>query len=86
MLRLLRHVRGGIDAGEGAEIVNEMRLIEVAARERDVKPVNIVLIMNQIEHLLKTTDTAKYFRRESYLFTKAFYESPLAKTDFVTHF
>jgi hypothetical protein len=30
----------GIDAGESAEIVNEMSLIEVAARQRDLRPID----------------------------------------------
>ncbi len=33
-------VFGGIDAGEGAEIVDEMSLIEIAAVEGDVSPAN----------------------------------------------
>ena len=39
-LSFVGDVRRGVDAGEGTEVVNEMRLIEIAARQRDLWPVD----------------------------------------------
>ena len=39
-LSFVGDVRRGIDAGKRAEIVNEMSLIEVAARQRDLRPID----------------------------------------------
>jgi hypothetical protein len=37
---VVREVFGRIDAGEGAEIMNKMGLIEIAAIESDIRPAN----------------------------------------------
>ena len=39
-LSFVGDVRRGIDAGECAEVVNEMSLVEVAACQRDLRPVD----------------------------------------------
>ena len=37
---MVGEILGGIDAGEGAEVVDEVGLIEIAAVESDVSPAN----------------------------------------------
>ena len=37
---VVREVFGWIDAGEGAEVVDEVCLIEIAAIESDIRPAN----------------------------------------------
>lgn len=47
VLRFVPHVRGGIDARKGAKVMNEVRLIEVAAGKRDICPVNLACNVNK---------------------------------------
>ena len=37
---MVGEILGGIDAGEGAEVVDEVCLIEIAAIESDIRPAN----------------------------------------------
>src|SRR5271154_3106667 len=39
-LRFVRHVRGGIDARKASKIVDEVSLVEIAARQGDLCPVD----------------------------------------------
>ncbi len=54
-----RQVRRGIDAGKLLEVVNEMRLVEVAAAQGDLGPVNFAPAVDDLQYLLKTLDAAE---------------------------
>ena len=54
-------VLGGRDARERAKVVSEVRLVKVAAFERNIDPVNICGRRNSFDRLLETHDTAKGF-------------------------
>ena len=41
MRGLVREVSRRVNAGEGLEVVDEMRLIEVTATQRHVRPINL---------------------------------------------
>ena len=50
MVQVLRpkfEITAGIDPGEGAEVVIEVCLVKVAARECDVRPIDLRLAMNR---------------------------------------
>ena len=64
MLRPVRHIGGRIDAGERAEIVDEMGLIEVAAIQRNLGPFHALLPIHLIQGLLKAANAAKHLGRE----------------------
>src|SRR5207237_5867562 len=46
VLRALREIGRRIDAGEGLEVMYEVRLIEVAARQGHVRPLDLLRVMN----------------------------------------
>jgi hypothetical protein len=58
-------VRGRIHPRERAEIVNEVRLIIVAAGHRDVPPLDLPIPPNQCENALEAEDTREHLRRET---------------------
>ena len=63
-------VRAGTQPGEGPEIVDEMRLVEVAAIERDVRPIDLPACSDSVNNLLESTDAAEQFRSQSDLGAK----------------
>ena len=85
MRRPVREVGGRIDAGECAEIVNEMRLIEVAAIQRDVSPFDALAAFHAVQRPVEAPDTAKHFGRESSLIAKHLNEALGAETDLFAH-
>jgi len=70
-----------IDAGEGAEVVIEVRLVEVAAPERDVGPIDVVPAMNAVQHLLEAANPAEELGSESDLFTEDLNKPAPAEAD-----
>src|SRR5215212_8711701 len=81
MRRALREVLGGREAGERAEVVVEMRLIEVAAGDGDVAPVDVLLRMNEPEHALEPLHAAVELRRQSDFAGERLDETALAPAD-----
>ena len=59
MVSFLRHIRSGIDAGILFEIVDKMRLIEIAAACRHIYPGKIRTGANLLQDLLKAADASK---------------------------
>src|SRR5580698_712061 len=70
MFGAVGEIGGGIDAGKSAEIVDKMRLVEVAAIQRDVRPFHNTAAFHKIQRLLKAADAAKHFGRESGVIAK----------------
>ena len=58
------------EPGELAKIVDEMRLIIIAAIERDIDPVNLALSMYGFQNALEPAHAAESFRREADLFVE----------------
>src|SRR6266851_330821 len=81
--RSARDVLGGIDAGERLEVVDEVRLVEVAARERHIGPIDVRLLIHEMQHALKSPHAAEDLRRESDLFEEELLESAGADADCV---
>jgi len=70
MPSLVREIGGRIDAGECAEIVDEVRLVEVTAIEGDVGPFDALAVLHAAQRLLEPPDAAEHFGRESGLIAK----------------
>lgn len=81
VLCLVQHVASGVDACKGAEVVDEVRLIEVAAGESDINPVDFPCIVNQLQNSLEAADSTESLRSESNLLAEALYERALAEAD-----
>src|SRR5262249_22183573 len=54
-------VSGRTEPGKSFEIVDEVRLIEVSAVERDLRPVQVTPGVDHLHHLLKPLDAAEQF-------------------------
>ncbi len=63
MIGLLLYVSCGIDAGKLFEIMNEMRLIKIAAAGCHIHPGKVLAGANLLQDLLKAPDASKEFRR-----------------------
>ena len=83
MRRLVRQIGGGIDPGEGAEIVDEVRLIEVAAIQRDIGPFHALAAFHSTQGLLEAANAAKHFGRESGFIAKHLDESLGTESDLI---
>ena len=79
---VVREVFGRIDAGEGAEIVNKMGLIEIAAIESDIRPTNGTARSDAAEHGLEAANAAEELRREANVMLEEFNEAARAETSF----
>ena len=68
---VIGEIFGGIDSGEGAEVVDEMRLVEIAAVQRDASPVDGFAAGDLAENLLEAAHAAEEFwRHANVLFEK----------------
>src|SRR5260370_20722645 len=79
MFSLGGQVRSRIDSGKLLEIVDEVRLVEVAAAQSNFSPVNITATADDSHHLLKTLDATKQLRSQPHFPGKPFNESPRAE-------
>ena len=80
-MRSIAQIRGGADTGKRAEVVDEMRLIEVTAPQGDTGPIDVARVVDGGEHSLKPPDPAIQLRRETDLVAKNLDESPRAQAD-----
>jgi hypothetical protein len=81
-------VGGGVDAGECAEIVNEMRLVEVAARQRDLRPVDDGAsrgASDVTQNFLETLHAAKQLWSKADLLRKKLDEAAIAETNLICY-
>src|SRR5216683_2978827 len=72
-----------INSGKCPEIVNEVRLVKVAAVQRDVAPIDGSPAANLFQHGLESSHAAKNFRCHSYVLLEQFDEAPRAEAGFV---
>src|SRR5262245_4371399 len=81
MLTPLRDIGRRIEAGEGAEVMDEMCLVEIPTGQSDVNPVDPLPPTDTAHYLLEALDAAKQLGRQSNFFAKNLDEPPLAKAD-----
>jgi hypothetical protein len=68
-------VIGGAEAGEGAEVVGEVRLVVVAAGESELGPANVAAAVHLLKGLLKALDAAVEFGGDADLLVEALGEA-----------
>ena len=73
-------VVGGTKAGEGAEVVGEVRLVVVPAGEGKVGPADVGALVHELEGLLKALDAAIELGGDADLLVEAFGEATGAET------
>ena len=81
MRRLVCEVGSGIDPGEGAEIVDEMGLIEIAAGQRHCGPIHVAAQSDAVQNVLEALDAAEQFRRQANLIIENIDKAAGAETD-----
>ena len=79
------HIDARCEARECLEIVNKMRLVVVAAIERQLCPINLPLRMDGAQHPLEAADARKSFGSQADLLMKELDESARAKADACRH-
>jgi len=85
VLSFVQHVGGRINAGEGPKVMNEVRLIEVAAGEREIDPINLACDVDQLEDSLETAHAAERLGSEADCLAEAVDEGSLTEADFLSH-
>src|SRR6516225_11647013 len=81
MLGPVAEIRRRSQAGKRVEIVDEMRLIVVAAGQGQVGPGDALQALYRSQHLLKTLHPAEQFRCQPNLLGEQLDESPGAEID-----
>lgn len=74
-------VCGGAQAGEGVEVVGEVRLVVVAAGEGEIGPVDVVATMHLLDGLLEALDAAVELGGDADLFAEKLGEAAWAYAD-----
>src|SRR5262249_46972214 len=77
VLVLEREVSRGREAGELPKVVDEMRLVEVAASGGDVRPIHLARWVDRLPYLLEALHTREELRRHSHTVPKPFDEAAL---------
>jgi hypothetical protein len=78
-------ILGWAEAAELAKIVVEVRLIEIAARQRDIDPIDIVCAFDGRDDFLESLHAAEKLRREADLVPEQLNEMTLAETHAFGH-
>ena len=63
MLAPLGKIGCRVEAREGSEVVDKMRLVEITASQSDVCPINGLPPLEEMQHLLKAPNAAKQLGR-----------------------
>jgi len=71
----------GTETRENLEIMNQMRLVEVAARHRNIRPIRRGIASRQVNGPLKTLNATEQLRRNTDLLGKYLDEMPLTQTE-----
>lgn len=81
VLGSMRQILAWGQAGEFAKVVNEMGLIVVAARKRNIGPIDLALAMHGLEYPLEASHAAERLWFEAHLFVKNLNKAALTQTD-----
>jgi hypothetical protein len=79
---VVREVFGRIDAGEGAEVVDEVCLIEIAAIESDIRPANGTARRDAAKDRLEAANAAEELRGQANVMLEEFDEAAGAEASF----
>ena len=85
MLAPLGEIGRRIEAGEGPEVVDKMRLVEITAGQSDIGPLDPPPRSNEMQHLLKALDAAKQLGCQPHFFIENLDEPPWAEADLLGH-
>lgn len=77
----LYEVGAGIEAGEGMEVMDKVGLIEVAAGEGDIGPIDLLLVADEGEDFLKAANAAKQLGGQADFGGKELDEAPGTEAD-----
>jgi hypothetical protein len=80
--RVVGEIFGGIDAGEGAEVVDKVGLIEIAAIESHVGPPNGTARRDAAKDRLKAANAAEELWGQANVILEEFDETARAETGF----
>lgn len=83
---MVGEILGGIDAGEGAEVVDEVGLIEIAAVESDVSPANLTARRDAAKDRLEAANAAEELRGQANVLLEELDETARAETGFANDF
>lgn len=81
--RSVAQVRRWSDAGELAKIADEVRLIEIACRDRKVRPINVRGRVNALQNASEADKPGKYLRRQAHFPAKHLDEALGADTKLI---
>src|ERR1700730_13514502 len=85
MLDMVRQIARWIDSREALKIMNEVRLVEISASQRNFRPIQPPPGRNHAQHLLKPPYPAEQFRRYPDFLAKHFDESSRAQPNLIGH-
>src|SRR5262249_59112483 len=71
----------GAETGEGLEVMNKMRLIEIAARHHNICPIGPGTAARQVNGVLKTLHPTELLRCDADLIGEYLDKMPLAKPE-----
>ena len=73
-------IRGGIHTRKRMKVLDEVRLVIVAARKRDVGPLDLPVVADLLQDALESTNPAEQLRRQTNLVGEHVEEAPMAET------
>src|SRR5258708_27525035 len=85
MRRVKCQIGRRVDPGECPEVVIKIRLVEIAARKCNLRPIDFFAFQTKRQHSLKSPHTAKQFRRQPYLPSKHLNESACTQSNLVSY-
>lgn len=74
-------ISGGIETGEGLEVMDKMRLVEITASQGDIGPIERLSAADAVQDLLEALDSAKQLRRQPNFGPEKLDKPPPAETD-----
>src|SRR5689334_21343476 len=83
VLRVFSQVRRRTNPAERPKVMNEVGLVEVAAGERHISPIDRAIAVNRQQRVLEASDAAEELRRESHLFREDLDETARAEADLI---
>ena len=59
MVAPLGEIGGGLEARKSLEVVDKMSLVEITAAQSDIRPLDLLLLLDEMQHCLKAPDAAE---------------------------
>jgi hypothetical protein len=83
-IALMRDIGCRVEAGKSLEVVDEMRLVVIAAGESDVHPLHSPS-PDETQNLLEALNATEQLWRQPYFVAEKLNESPLTDADLIRH-